>query len=111
MGCGIVFAAAFSLPQAGAAEEPAAPAANHQTVLSDEQQQQLKQAGASDRAVELCGQGKLTDAKDLAEQALSIRQRILEPNDPLIAVSVNYLAFIDQERGEYLQALPFCNVL
>ena len=52
------------------------------------------------------GQGKLTDAKDLAEQALSIRQRILEPNDPLIAVSLNYLAAIDQERGEYLQALP-----
>ena len=48
LGCGIVWAAVFSLPHAGAAEEPAAPATNRQTVLSDEQQQQLKQAGGAE---------------------------------------------------------------
>jgi TonB family protein len=54
---------------------------------------ELKEATTlTENVLKLAKEGKLNEAIPLAKRALEIRERLLPPNDPLIATSLSYLA-------------------
>ena len=55
--------------------------------------------------LQLSEQGKYTEAARLGVRALAIREKVLGPNHPDTATSLNYLAGVYQSTGDYAQAL------
>ena len=53
-------------------------------------------------------QGKYQEAVPLARKALELTEKILEPDYPNIAASLNYLAMLYQSMGDYAKAEPLC---
>jgi tetratricopeptide (TPR) repeat protein len=51
-------------------------------------------------------QGKYGDALPLYKRSLAIRERILGPNHPEVAGSLNNLANLYYKQGRYVDALP-----
>ena len=56
------------------------------------------------QATDLYAQGYLAEAIPLAEQALEIHERILGPDHADLAISLNNVAFLYHEGGEYAKA-------
>src|SRR3954447_16004447 len=60
----------------------------------------LDEAARLDKAVDaLYVKGKFQDATPLAEQSLALRERLLEPRHPDLAISLNNLARLYQAQG------------
>ncbi len=51
-------------------------------------------------------QARYEDAEALHQQALKIREGVLDPNDPKLAESLHNLAMVYSEQEQYQQALP-----
>jgi TonB family protein len=63
---------------------------------------ELKEATVLTTSVEkLAKEGKFNEALPLAKRALEIRDRLLPPNDPLIATSVSYLADLYTAKRDF----------
>ncbi|GEM_PF-1253148 len=58
----------------------------------------------NDLAVAESSQSHLAEAEPLARKALDLARRVLPPNHPLIAVSLNNLAQVQRFEGRYLEA-------
>jgi tetratricopeptide (TPR) repeat protein len=72
------------------------------------------QTGTADEAqrlnqqlIQLYHQGNYAEAARLGERALAIREKVLGPEHPDTAASLNHLARLYQTMGEYTQALRF----
>jgi CHAT domain-containing protein/tetratricopeptide (TPR) repeat protein len=50
--------------------------------------------------------GHYSEALDLGERVLEIREQVLGPNHPITATSLNNLAFLYQQTGNYQRSLP-----
>ena len=61
---------------------------------------------AFDRAAELRGQGKYSEAIPLAQRAIAAREHLLEPGDTRIADALNLLALLCDDTNDYAQAEP-----
>ena len=46
------------------------------------------------------------EAESLQKRALSMKEKILGPEDPELATSLNYLAYIYHDQGKYSEAEP-----
>jgi CHAT domain-containing protein/tetratricopeptide (TPR) repeat protein len=69
--------------------------------------QRLRQAVALNAGVEeLFRRGRAREALPLAQQALAIRREILTENHPFYALSLDNLALLYKEMGDYRKALP-----
>jgi tetratricopeptide (TPR) repeat protein len=68
--------------------------------------QQDEAAVLSDRAGVLYRAGKFADAEPLFKQALAIREKTLDPDDPNLATSLNNLAELYRVQGRYADAEP-----
>ncbi|NEP60973.1 MAG: tetratricopeptide repeat protein [Symploca sp. SIO2G7] len=76
-----------------------------QTELSSEAKLKLAEAEQlMQQATKLKSQGQYADAIPLAESALAIRQQILGQEHPLVAISLNNLAYLHERQGNYLEA-------
>src|SRR5262249_32750614 len=83
------------------------PAAKPKSHYTPEQQQRLDEATKlNDQAMQLYQQAKYTDGTNLAKQALAIREEVLGPDHPDVATSVNTLALLYNDQGNYAEALP-----
>jgi hypothetical protein len=54
----------------------------------------------------LRAQGDLAAARPLYERALAIREKVLDPEHPHTATSLNNLAFVMQAQGDLAAAQP-----
>jgi CHAT domain-containing protein len=54
----------------------------------------------------LYGEGKYEEARPLIERVLEIRERVLGPEHPEVAASLNALAILHSIKGEYAKAEP-----
>ncbi|MEW6734815.1 MAG: tetratricopeptide repeat protein [Acidobacteriota bacterium] len=73
-----------------------------------EQDQALIEAEQLDKEVmKLLDAGKFSEGIPLAEQALAIKEKVLNPEHPDISDTLNNLGFLYQERGEYEKAAVF----
>jgi CHAT domain-containing protein/Tfp pilus assembly protein PilF len=68
--------------------------------------QQDETTALNKRIGELYQAGKFSDAIPLAQRALEIREKALGPDDPVLASSLNVLAFLFNALGRYGQAEP-----
>lgn len=67
----------------------------------------LKEATTlTENVLKLAKEGKLNQAIPLAKRALEIRERLLPPNDPLIATSLSYLADLYIAKRDWGSAKP-----
>jgi CHAT domain-containing protein/Tfp pilus assembly protein PilF len=74
---------------------------------STQQSAELEEAEQLNKQVEqLYQQGQYATAIPLAERALAIREKVLEPEHPDVATSLNNLAALYQEQGNYSSAEP-----
>jgi tetratricopeptide (TPR) repeat protein len=53
-------------------------------------------------------QGQYAKAEPLYKQALAIREKALDPEDPKVATSLNNLAGVYHNQGQYAKAEPLC---
>ncbi|MFM2120728.1 MAG: hypothetical protein RL722_2196 [Pseudomonadota bacterium] len=58
----------------------------------------------NDQVIQLAGQGRAANAIPLAEKALALRQKALGLNHPITATSLNNLASLYRETGDYGKA-------
>ncbi|MBW4449171.1 MAG: tetratricopeptide repeat protein [Spirirestis rafaelensis WJT71-NPBG6] len=58
------------------------------------------------QVLQLYNQGKYTEGIPLAERALAIREKVLGKEHPLVAQSLNNLAYLYVEQGSYQKAEP-----
>jgi Tetratricopeptide repeat len=61
------------------------------------------------RAIELDNAGRYSEAEPLYKQSLTIREKVLGPDNPDVAAALNNLAFLYQEQGRYAEAGPLYN--
>jgi tetratricopeptide (TPR) repeat protein/predicted Ser/Thr protein kinase len=61
----------------------------------------LSNLGVTERAA-----GRVDDAREYYERSLEIRERVLEPDDPALAVTLNNLANLLKSEGDYERAQP-----
>jgi CHAT domain-containing protein len=59
------------------------------------------------QVTQLYNQGRYSEATPLAQRALTIREKILGPDHPDVATSLNNLAELYQTQGRYADAEPF----
>ena len=60
------------------------------------------------RAIELDNTGRHSEAEPLYQESLAMREEVLGPDHPDVAVSLNNLAFLYGEQGRYSEAEPLC---
>ena len=58
------------------------------------------------RAIELGNAGRYSEAEPLYEQSLAIREKVLGPNHPEVAASLNNLVLLYGKQGRYSEAIP-----
>jgi len=58
------------------------------------------------QVVKLHGEHKYSEAIPLAERVLALFEKLLGPADPLVAMPLDNLAVLHQERGDYTRAEP-----
>jgi tetratricopeptide (TPR) repeat protein len=63
-------------------------------------------AALDKRAGELYQTGRFSEATPLAERALEIREKALDPDHVAVALSLNVLAFLYDKQGRYADAEP-----
>nr|MBA3922786.1 tetratricopeptide repeat protein [Nostocaceae cyanobacterium] len=81
--------------------------AQSQPVKSAEQSVALKEAeDLVQKAIQLLNKGKYSAAIPLVERSLAIREKVLGKEHPLVAQSLNNLALLYQDEGNYQQAEP-----
>ena len=54
------------------------------------------------KVIALYHQGRYSEATKIAEEALTVAEKTFEPDHPLVALSLNYLALLYQVQGRYL---------
>jgi tetratricopeptide (TPR) repeat protein len=71
------------------------------------QSNELAEAGRlKQQVIELHKQGKYSEALPLAEKILAIKEKLLSPDDPVVANSLNDLSALYYEQGKDAQAEP-----
>jgi len=63
-------------------------------------------AALNKQAVQLYGQGKYKEATVIADKAVALAERVLEPEHPDTLASVDNLAALYQAQGRYGEAEP-----
>jgi tetratricopeptide (TPR) repeat protein len=76
--------------------------------LSDEQQQDLRRAAQlQQQAEEQTGQGKYAEGVASAEQALVLRRKVLGPDHPIVAKTLDHLGEMNHAMGRRQQAQKY----
>jgi CHAT domain-containing protein/Tfp pilus assembly protein PilF len=86
------------VPNASLAQTP--PPSAQQSAELEEAERLMQQA------FELYQQGKYAEAIPLAQRSLAIREKVLGPEHPDVATSLNNLALLYSDRGNYAEAEP-----